>query len=97
MLDEALVAAHRGRALTPDRPVLRGTAAEPGRVLPGGVKRATRSTTPVRGSLQATMDRFARRPGRAYHLFDYAGHPEAERVVVLMGSGAETANETSIG
>ena len=48
----------------------------------------------VHGALQAVMDQFAALTGRPYHLFDYAGHPEAERVIVLMGSGAETVHET---
>jgi pyruvate-ferredoxin/flavodoxin oxidoreductase len=93
LLDEELIAAHRRRALTPDRPVLRGTAQNPDAFF-----QAREAVNPyydaLPGIVQEVMDRFARRTGRAYHLFDYAGHPEAEHVLVLMGSGAETAHET---
>ncbi|MBN1334703.1 MAG: pyruvate:ferredoxin (flavodoxin) oxidoreductase [Deltaproteobacteria bacterium] len=93
MMDPADIAAHRMRALTPDRPVLRGTAQNPDTFFQ---QREAGNHLPAAcpGIVQATMDRFAELTGRAYHLFDYVGHPEAERVVVLMGSGAETAHET---
>lgn len=94
MIDEADVLAHRTRALSPDRPVVRGTAQNP------DVYFQARETvnlyyaaTP--GIVQAAMDRFAKLTGRAYRLFDYAGAPDAERVIVIMGSGAETARETA--
>ncbi|MBI4926656.1 MAG: pyruvate:ferredoxin (flavodoxin) oxidoreductase, partial [Anaerolineae bacterium] len=94
MIDDNLVAAHRARALSPDHPVLRGTAQNPDTFF------QTRETcnpfynaTP--GIVQKAMDRFAALTGRAYHLFDYAGAPDAERVVIVMGSGAETAEETA--
>ncbi|HQV94895.1 MAG TPA: pyruvate:ferredoxin (flavodoxin) oxidoreductase, partial [Anaerolineales bacterium] len=90
LLDGELIRAHRARALTPERPVLRGTAQNP------DVYFQARETvnpfyaaTPA--SVQEMMDRFAQVTGRQYHLFDYVGHPEAERVVILMGSGGETA------
>ena len=93
MIDEELVAAHRRRALTPDRPVLRGSAQNPDAFF-----QAREACNPFYDAcaamVQETMDRFARLTGRAYHLFDYVGHPEADRVVVLMGSGAETVHET---
>ena len=93
MLDEELVAAHRRRALTPERPVIRGTAQNPD-VFFQAREVANPYYERFPRILQETMDRFAGRTGRAYRLFDYAGHPEAERVVVLMGSGAETVEET---
>jgi pyruvate-ferredoxin/flavodoxin oxidoreductase len=93
-LDDEAIAAHRRRALTPDRPVLRGTAQNPDTFF-----QAREACNPfylrLPGIVQQIMDDFARRTGRAYHLFDYAGHPEAERVIVVMGSGAETAQETA--
>jgi pyruvate-ferredoxin/flavodoxin oxidoreductase len=92
-LDESLIRAHRERALTPDRPVVRGTAQNPDAFF-----QAREASNPFYLAcpeiVARTMDRFAELTGRRYHLFDYTGHPEAERVVVLMGSGAETAEET---
>jgi pyruvate-ferredoxin/flavodoxin oxidoreductase len=93
MIDDDLVAAHRQRALTPDRPALRGSAQNPDVFF-----QAREAGNPFYLACpditQEAMHRFAARVGRQYHLFDYVGHPEAERVVVLMGSGAETAHET---
>ena len=92
-LDETLIRAHRERALTPARPVVRGTAQNPDAFF-----QAREAATPFYlacpGIVAETMDRFAQLTGRRYHLFDYTGHPHAERVVVLMGSGAETVEET---
>jgi pyruvate-ferredoxin/flavodoxin oxidoreductase len=93
MLDEALVSSHRGRALTPDRPMLRGTAQNPD-VFFQAREACNAFYDGCPGLVQAAMDRFAARTGRPYRLFEYAGHPEAERVIVLMGSGAQTAGET---
>jgi pyruvate-ferredoxin/flavodoxin oxidoreductase len=93
MLDEEAIAVHRGRALTPDRPVLRGTAQNPDTYF-----QAREASNPyyelLPGTVQEVMDQFARLTGRRYRLFDYFGDPEAERVLVLMGSGVETARET---
>jgi len=93
LIDLEQVQAHRARALTPDRPVLRGTAQNPDVFF-----QAREACNPFYLACPATVqdvfDRFAARTGRRYHLFDYAGHPEAERVLVLMGSGAETAHDT---
>jgi pyruvate-ferredoxin/flavodoxin oxidoreductase len=93
LIDEELVRAHRARALSPDRPFIRGTAQNP------DVFFQARETvnpyylaTPT--IVQNVMDKFARVVGRQYRLFDYVGAPDAERVVVLMGSGAEAAQET---
>jgi len=93
LLPEDLIEAHRRRALTPDRPVLRGTAQNPDTFF-----QAREAINPFYLAapeiVQRTMDRFAEVTGRSYHLFDYVGHPEAERVIVLMGSAAETVHET---
>jgi len=93
LLDEELIAAHRRRALTPDHPVLRGTAQNPDTFFQAreGVNRYYEA---VPGIVQEVMDQFAEQTGRQYRLFEYVGHPEAERVVILMGSGAETVQET---
>ena len=93
LVDEDAVAAHRGRGLTPDRPALRGTAQNPD-VFFQAREAANQYYDACPAIVQETMDRFAARTGRAYHLVEYAGHPKAERVVVLMGSGADTAHET---
>ena len=93
LIDPEGIALHRGRALTPDRPVLRGTAQNPDTFFQAR-EASNRFTLACPDVVEATMRRFAEATGRAYRLFDYAGHPEAERVLVLMGSGAETAHET---
>jgi pyruvate-ferredoxin/flavodoxin oxidoreductase len=94
LIDERLVVAHRQRGLSPDRPFIRGTAQNPDVYF-----QARESVNPFYSAcpaiVQQTMDRFAAETGRAYHLFDYAGAPDAERVMVIMGSGAETAQETA--
>src|SRR5512139_1499578 len=92
MLDDDLVAAHRARAMTPERPVLRGTAQNPDVFF-----QARETVNPYYLAcpeiVQKAMDKFAKIVGRQYHLFDYVGAPDAERVIILMGSGAETAQE----
>jgi pyruvate-ferredoxin/flavodoxin oxidoreductase len=93
MIPDDLVKAHRERALTPDKPVLRGTAQNPD-VFFQAREACNRWYTACPDIVQGEMDRFAKLTGRAYHLFDYVGDPEAERVILLMGSGAETAHET---
>jgi len=93
LINEELIRAHRARALSPDRPVMRGTAQNPDVYF-----QARESVNPyyyqVPNIVQGYMNRFAQRTGRQYRLFDYFGAPDAERVVVLMGSGTETAEET---
>ncbi|HVM98204.1 MAG TPA: pyruvate:ferredoxin (flavodoxin) oxidoreductase, partial [Candidatus Acidoferrales bacterium] len=93
MVDDASVAAHRQRALSPDRPVLRGTAQNPDVFF-----QAREAANPFYNALpdvvRRSMAQFAQLTGRQYRLFDYVGHPQAERVIVLMGSGAETVHET---
>jgi len=93
LLPDALVTAHRARALTPDHPVLRGTAQNPDTFFQA--REACNSFYDACPEIvRDVMERFAGLTGRRYRLFDYAGHPEAERVVVLMGSGGETAEQT---
>ena len=93
MIDLQLVLAHRARGLSPDRPVIRGTAQNPDVYF-----QARESVNPFYLACpdltQRAMDRFAQLTGRSYHLFDYHGAPDAEHVVVLMGSGADAAHET---
>jgi pyruvate-ferredoxin/flavodoxin oxidoreductase len=93
LLDEDLVRAHRARALSPDHPVLRGSAQNPD-VYFQMREAANPYYTATPGIVLEMMDKFAQVTGRHYNLFDYFGHPEAERVVVIMGSGGETAEET---
>src|SRR6476660_9601479 len=93
LVPEELVRAHRGRALSPERPFIRGTAQNPDVYF-----QARETVNPfyaaVPGAVQDAMDGVAARTGRQYHIMDYAGHPEPERVIVLMGSGAETVKQT---
>ena len=93
MIDAELVAAHRGRGLTPDRPVLRGTAQNPDVYF-----QARETVNPYYARtpdvVQRAMDRFAACAGRQYRLFEYFGAADADRIVVLMGSGTDTARET---
>ncbi len=93
MIDYDKIVAHRERALTPDRPVIRGTAENPDTFFQAR-EAANLYYTACPEIVQQTMDRFARLTGREYHLFDYVGHHDAELVMVLMGSGAEAAQET---
>lgn len=93
MIDNELVFAHRARGLTPDRPVLRGTAQNPDVFF-----QARETVNPFYDAcpdiVQDAMDRFAQITGRQYQVFEYFGAPDAERVIVLMGSAAEPAHET---
>ncbi len=93
MIDEELVLAVRQRAMTPDRPTVRGTSQNPD-VYFQGRETVNRFYLACPGIVQDYMDRFASLTGRSYRLFDYVGAPDAERVIVLMGSGADTAHET---
>jgi pyruvate-ferredoxin/flavodoxin oxidoreductase len=93
MIDNELVRAHRRRSLSPERPVTRGTAQNPDTFF-----QARETVNPyylaTPGIVQRAMDRFAALTGRQYRLIRYDGHPEAERVVVVMGSAAETLRAT---
>jgi len=93
MIDESLVFAHRSRGLSSDRPFIRGTAQNPD-VYFQGRESVNTYYTALPGILQESMEKFEALTGRAYRLFDYVGAEDAERVIVLMGSGAETADET---
>ena len=92
MIDMELVAAHRRRALSPERPKLRGTAQNPDVFF-----QAREACNPfyarAAAIVQQHMDKFARLTGRQYHLFDYVGAPDADRVLVIMGSGIGVAEE----
>ncbi len=94
MIDDDLVRAHRARGLDPERPMVRGTAHNPDTFF-----QAREASSPfyaaVPGHVQDAMDRFAALTGRQYKLFEYHGAPDAERVIILMGSGVETARETA--
>ena len=94
MIDADLVAAHRQRGLTPEHPVIRGTAANPD-VYFQGRETGNSYYAACPGITQKAMDKFAKLTGRAYHNFEYYGAPDAERVIILMASGAETAEETA--
>jgi pyruvate-ferredoxin/flavodoxin oxidoreductase len=93
MIDNDLVMAHRNRSLDPNRPVLRGTAQNPDVFF-----QAREACNPYYLAaptiVQNAMDKFAKLVGRQYNLFDYAGAPDAERILIMMGSGADVAHET---
>jgi len=93
MIDDHLVIAHRRRALNPDNPFIRGTAQNPDVYF-----QARETANPfyerTPGIVAKAMEKFAEVAGRRYQLFDYFGAPDAERIVILMGSGAEAARET---
>jgi pyruvate-ferredoxin/flavodoxin oxidoreductase len=93
LVPEELVRAHRDRALSPERPFIRGTAQNPDVYF-----QARETVNPfyarVPEAVESAMASLAERTGRRYHVVDYSGDPEAERVLVVMGSGGETAQET---
>ena len=93
MIKEEWVVAHRNRALTPDRPVLRGTAQNPD-VYFQARESVNAFYQAMPAIVQGAMRRFAELTGRSYQLFDYVGPSNAERVIVIMGSGAEAVAET---
>src|SRR5947209_2782197 len=93
MINDKLVQAHRARALSPDHPVMRGTAQNPD-VFFQSRERANSFYLETPTIVQQLMDKFASMTGRQYQLFDYMGAADAERVIVMMGSGCETAEET---
>ena len=93
LIDDDLVRAHRARALNPEHPFVRGTAHNPDTFF-----QARETVNPfvsaVPGIVQSVMEAIAARTGRSYRLFEYDGAPDADRVVIVMGSGAEVARET---
>ena len=93
MLDAELIHAHRGRALSPENPFIRGTAQNPDTYF-----QARETVNPYYNAtpdiVQSYMDRFATLTGRQYNLCEYLGAPDAERVVIIMGSGADVCEET---
>ena len=95
LMDEAAITGLRRRGMSPDRPELRGTAQNPDVFF-----QAREACQPFYdacpGAVQDAMDKLAARTGRQYRLFEYHGHPAAERVIIIMGSGAETARETAL-
>jgi pyruvate-ferredoxin/flavodoxin oxidoreductase len=93
LMDPELIRQHRGRALTPDRPIMRGTAQNPD-VFFQSRERANSFYLETPAIVERTMARFGELTGRSYKLFDYAGVPNPERVLIMMGSGCETAEET---
>ncbi len=94
VINDDLVAAHKARALSPDRPMIGGTAQNPDVFFQGRetVNKYYLATPKI---VQETMDKFAKVVGRQYRLFDYVGAPDAEKVIIIMGSGAETVHETT--
>jgi pyruvate-ferredoxin/flavodoxin oxidoreductase len=93
MIDDQLVIAHRKRALTPDKPFIRGTAQNPD-VFFQGKETVNPFYIACPGIVQQQMDKFAKLTGRQYKLFDYVGAADADRVIIMMGSGADAAEET---
>ncbi|MDR3655023.1 MAG: pyruvate:ferredoxin (flavodoxin) oxidoreductase [Mycobacterium sp.] len=93
LVPEELILAHRNRALSPERPFIRGTAQNPDTYF-----QARETVNPfyarVPDTVEDLMGELGRRTGRPMHIVDYSGHPEADRVLVLMGSGGQTAAET---
>ena len=93
LIDDKLIAEHRARAMSPEHPVLRGTAQNPDAFF-----QAREACNPFYAAcpdiVQQAMDDFAKQVGRAYKLFEYVGAPDAEQVLVIMGSGCEAAHET---
>jgi pyruvate-ferredoxin/flavodoxin oxidoreductase len=93
LIPHELIRAHRSRAMSPDRPFIRGTAQNPDTYF-----QARETVNPfyaaVPEAVQQAMNALAARVGRQYHIVDYAGHPEADRIIVSMGSAAQTVAET---
>jgi len=93
MINEDLVFAHRNRALSPDHPVIRGTSQNPD-VYFQGRESVNNYYSALPEILHKSMDKFAALTGRAYKLFDYVGAPDAQRIIIIMGSGAEAVHES---
>ena len=93
LIDDKIIAEIRARAMSPDQPILRGTAQNPDAFFQGR-EAANSFYAACLDIVQKVMDEFAAQTGRKYKLFDYYGAPDAENVIVLMGSGCEAAEET---
>jgi pyruvate-ferredoxin/flavodoxin oxidoreductase len=93
MITDELVASHRARALSPDAPVIRGTAQNPDAFFQAR-EACNTFYDDCPGHVQQSMNEFAKMTGRQYKLVEYHGHPEATKIVVVMGSGADVAHET---
>ncbi len=93
LIDQELINAHRDRALNPDKPFIRGTAQNPD-VYFQGRETVNPYYAAVPGIVEGYLDRLAEQTGRKYSLYEYAGAPDAERVIIAMGSGIETIEET---
>lgn len=93
MLDENFIHAHRKRGMNPEHPVLRGTSQNPD-VYFQGRETVNKYYEACPGIVQKTMDKFAKLTGRAYKLFDYVGSSDAEKIIIIMGSGADATHET---
>ncbi len=94
MIDDRLVAQHKTRGMSPDRPCISGTAQNPD-VYFQGRETVNKFYFAAPAIVQQTMDKFAKLTGRSYRLFDYVGAEDAEKVIVIMGSGADTVHETT--
>ena len=92
MIDNDLVRAHRERALSPDKPMISGTSQNPD-VYFTGRETVNKYYQVLPAIVQKQMDKFAKLTGRQYNLFDYVGAKDAEKVIVIMGSGCETVHE----
>jgi len=93
MIPEDLVRAHRSRGLSPEHPEIRGTSQNPD-VYFAGREAVNKFYAATPGIVEETMNQFAQLTGRAYKLFEYVGAPDAERIIIVMGSGADTVDET---
>lgn len=93
VIDSNLVAAHKGRSLSPDRPMISGTAQNPD-VYFQGRETVNKYYSATPDIVEETMKKFEKVVGRKYNLFDYVGAPDAEKVIIIMGSGADTVHET---
>lgn len=94
MIDDKLVLENKARALSPDRPMISGTAQNPD-VYFQGRETVNKYYQAVPQIVQNAMNKFAKLTGRAYKLFDYVGAPDAEKIIIIMGSGADTCHETA--
>jgi pyruvate-ferredoxin/flavodoxin oxidoreductase len=94
MVTDELVASHRARALNPERPTIKGTSQNPD-VFFAGREAVNKYYLAVPAIVQKAMDKFAKIVGRQYRIFDYVGAPDADRIIIMMGNGAETAEEVA--